>query len=168
MKKIILFFIFIFITQNSSADIVYIDINFIIKNSKVGKSLSEYHDKLVNDSQKKFKIIENELMKKEKQLIAQQNIIKKDEFQKRFNILSEEVKNFRSDINANQKNLDNEKIKNTKKILEILNPIITQYVESNSISLVIPKKNIIVGKKNLDITDQIIKLLNDKISKLNF
>ena len=31
-----------------------------------------------------------------------------------------------------------------------------------------PKKNIIVGKKNLDITDEIIKLLNNKIKKLNF
>ena len=54
------------------------------------------------------------------------------------------------------------KIENTKKIFEILNPIITNYVEQNSISLVIPKKNIIVGKKNLDITDEIIKLLNNK------
>ena len=38
-------------------------------------------------------------------------------------------------------------IKNTKEILELLNPIITNYVESNSIIMVLPKKNIIVGKK---------------------
>ena len=30
----------------------------------------------------------------------------------------------------------------------------------------IPKKNIVVGRKNLDITNQIIKLLNDNITKL--
>ena len=62
----------------------------------------------------------------------------------------------------------NNKIDNTKEILKILNPIITKYVDSNSISIVLPKKNIIVGKKNLDITDQILKLLNKNIKKLNF
>ena len=60
------------------------------------------------------------------------------------------------------------KIDNTKKILKILNPIITNFVDINSISIVIPKKNIIVGKKNLDITNQIIDLLNENVEKLNF
>ena len=60
------------------------------------------------------------------------------------------------------------KIDKTKEILKILNPIITEYVDLNSISLVIPKKNIIVGKKNLDITNQIIKILNNNIKKLKF
>ena len=32
----------------------------------------------------------------------------------------------------------------------------------------LPKKNIIVGKKNLDITDEIVKLLNDKVKSLDF
>ena len=66
------------------------------------------------------------------------------------------------------KKLNKIKIDNTKKILEILNPIIKNYVDKNSISLVMPKKNIIVGKKNLDITDEIVKLLNDKVQSLDF
>ena len=66
------------------------------------------------------------------------------------------------------KKLNKIKIDNTKKILEILNPIITNYVDKNTISLVMPKKNIIVGKKNLDITDEIVKLLNDKVQSLDF
>ena len=64
--------------------------------------------------------------------------------------------------------INNIKIENTKKILKYLNPIITKYVDDNSISLVIPKKNIIVGKNNLDITDQIIILLNDQVKSLEF
>ena len=59
-------------------------------------------------------------------------------------------------------------MENIKKILKVLNPIVTQYVNENSISLVIPKKNIIVGKKNLDITDKILELLDQKIKKLDF
>ena len=50
----------------------------------------------------------------------------------------------------------------------MLNPIIAKYVEENSIILVLPKKNIIVGKKNLDITNQIIKMLDKESTKLDF
>ena len=60
------------------------------------------------------------------------------------------------------------KIKNTKKVLEILNPIIKKYVEKNEISIVLPKKNIIVGRKNLDITNVIIKILDGEIKKIEF
>ena len=56
----------------------------------------------------------------------------------------------------------------TKEILRKLNPILTNYVDLNSISILIPKKNIIVGKKSLDITDEIINLLNNDTKKLDF
>ena len=75
-------------------------------------------------------------------------------------------------IEKKKKNSENElnkiRIENTKKILEILNPIITNFVENNAILIVLPKKNIIVGKKSLDITNQIISLLNNSSGKLNF
>ena len=64
------------------------------------------------------------------------------------------LKNIEKKKNQILNNLNKIKIENTKKILKILNPIITNYVDENSISIVIPKKNIIVGKKNLDITDK--------------
>ena len=87
---------------------------------------------------------------------------------RRFNKGSKEVQNYRTDKKTSLNKLNEIKIENTKKILEILNPIITKYVELNSISLIIPKKNIIVGKKNLDITDDVIILLNNKVNTLNF
>ena len=101
-------------------------------------------------------------------LLSQQNILEKNEFDKRARILSEEIKKYRSEKKMLNDSLNDMKVKNTKKILEFLNPIITNYVEKNSISLVIPKKNIIIGQKKLDITEKIIKLLNDQKKSLNF
>ena len=82
--------------------------------------------------------------------------------------MSNEINIYNAEKKSSLKKLNEIKIDNTKKILEILNPIITNYVDKNSISLVVPKKNIIVGKKNLDITDEIVKLLNDKVQSLDF
>ena len=169
MKKVIIFFIFFLsFTFNVKAEIKYIDINFILNSSEVGKSLNAYIKKIKNNDLVKYKKIESELISKEKSLISQQNILDKKEFQNKLSILTSEVQKFRSDKQLSLEKLNNIKIERTKEILKVLNPIITNYVELNSISIVIPKKNIIVGKKNLDITDDITKLLNKKIKELNF
>ena len=107
-------------------------------------------------------------MEKEKTLLAQKNIIEKNEFNKKIRNLSDEIDKYKNDKKLSTDKLNKIKIENTKEILRILNPIITKYVENNDISLVLKKTNIIVGKKDLDITEKIIKLLNGEIDKLNF
>ena len=50
----------------------------------------------------------------------------------------------------------------TAKILKILNPLLTEYVKKNNINLVLEKKNILIGVKTLDITNDLIKIFNDE------
>ena len=167
-KKILIFILLNILTLNSKAEIVYIDINFILNSSDVGKNLNTYLETIKNKNLLKYEEIENDLVNKEKSLIAQQNILDKEQFQKKFKKLTSEVQKYRSDKKVSLEELNKIKINKTKEILLVLNPIITKYVDENSISIVIPKKNIVVGRKNLDITNQIIKLLNNNITKLEF
>ena len=169
MKKILLFVIFInLLFINAKAEIAYIDINLILNKSEVGIFLNNYVENIKKKDQSKYNKIEDELIKKEKLLIEQQNILNKEEFQKRLKNLTNNVQKYKSDKKLSVDKLNKLRIDKTKEILKVLNPIITQYVDSNSISIVLPKKNIIVGKKNLDITNQIIKILNKNIKTLNF
>ena len=168
MKIFFFILIFFFNFTNLNADIVYIDINLILNKSEVGKSLNTYLKNINDEHLNKHSEIEARLVKIDKELVAQQNIINSDEYEKRLDKLSNDVQNYQLEKKKDQDYLKKIKINNTKKILEFLNPIITNYVETNSISLVMPKKNIIVGKKNLDITDEIIKLLNDRVKSLDF
>ena len=46
--------------------------------------------------------------------------------------------------------------------MKILNPLLTKYVEKNNISLVLEKKNVLVGVKTLDITNDLIKIFNNE------
>ena len=48
-----------------------------------------------------------------------------------------------------------------------MHPILTEYSSTNSISIVIQKKNIIIGKNELDITNDIMSILNKKIKKVD-
>ena len=169
MKKFFFYFlIFIIFPLNTFAKVAYIDLKLILKESDVGKFVNDHINKIKNENYSKFKEKENKLIDKEKLLISQKNILNEVEFNKRIAVLTEEVKKYRADKKDSIDRINKIKIDYTKEILKSLNPIIAKYVDLNSISLVIPKKNIIVGKKNLDITDQIIKLLNNNIKKINF
>tara|TARA_Y100001970_G_C14068918_1_gene768273 strand:+ start:345 stop:857 length:513 start_codon:yes stop_codon:yes gene_type:complete len=170
MKKIILIIIFIlnFNYSNAEDKIAYININYILNNSSAGISITEHIQKMKDNKKNEFLIIEKQLAKKEKEIVSQKNILEKSKFNEEVNKLREEVKIYNEKKKAFNEEIKNKKLKYTKIILNELNSIISNYVEKNSISLVFPKKNIIIAKKNLDITDQIIVLLNKKLTKINF
>ena len=54
----------------------------------------------------------------------------------------------------------------SNKVLDELKPILSEYSNKNSISLILQKKNLIIGKNDLDITKDIIEILNKKIKSI--
>ena len=68
----------------------------------------------------------------------------------------------------NKQNSDLSKIKDesAKIILKNINEIITEYSEKNPISLIVDKKNIVIGKSELNITNEILELLSKKIKNV--
>ena len=134
----------------------------------MGKTLNDHIGSIKNDNLDYYKKLEDDLKNKEDKLLSQKNDIGREEFDKKVQILSKEINNYRIKKDKFNKTLKKIKIDNTKKILNILNPIITKYVEENSIEIVLPKKNIIVGKKKLDITQSILILLNEEIKQIKF
>ena len=54
-----------------------------------------------------------------------------------------------------------------KKILKELNILLTEYSNKNQLAFIIDQKNIIIGKSDLNITKEILKSLNQKLSKIN-
>ena len=56
--------------------------------------------------------------------------------------------------------LKNLRINSTNKFLELLNPILVEYSKKKSISLILQKKSLIIGKSELDITDEVLKEVN--------
>jgi len=170
MKKIILLFIFIINFENSYAEnkIAYIDINHILNNSIVGQSISKHIKKIKEKKNNELVLIEKKLTDKEEDIIKKKNIIEKNEFEKQVNILKKEIAEYRNKKIKINEEIDKKKIKYTKIVLNTLNPIISKYVEENSITIVFPKKSIVIAKKNLDITILIMDLLNNQLKKIDF
>ncbi len=164
--KILYFIVFFFILKishaTSSTNIVYLDIQFIIDNSEMGIF---YRDK-INKNNELLKsdllIKENEIKIKEKEINDQKNILKKEEIEKMISNLNALLKRYQNKRIEVNNNLKNEKKKYSQEILKELNPILTDYVEKNNITLVLDKKNILVGIKTLDITKTILDIFNNE------
>ena len=170
MKFILISFLFILKLNIAHAveNLAFIDLNYIINNSLSGKSINNFINDLKNKKIENFKIIETKIKKDENDLISKKNIIEKKIYNQKVDQIKLRINNYNNDRQAFKKYLDERKIIYTNKLLNVLNPIISDYVEQNSISVVFPKKMIIVGKKNLDITIPVLKILDEAIQKINF
>ena len=148
--------------------IAFIDLNYIMNKSLSGKSINNFINTIKSKKIEDFKNIESKIKIDENDLISKKNIIEKKIYNEKVDQIKLRINNYNNDRQAFKKYLDERKIIYTNKLLNVLNPIISDYVEQNSISVVFPKKMIIVGKKNLDITIPVLKILDEAIQKINF
>ena len=170
MKFILISFLFILKLNIAYAveKIAFIDLNYIMNNSLSGKSINNFINNLKDKKIEDFNKIESKIKKDENDLISKKNIIDKNIYNEKVSQLKLRINNYNNDREEFKKYLDEKKIIYTNKLLESLNPIISNYVEQNSIAVVIPKKMIIIGKKNLDITIPVMKILDKTIQKIKF
>ena len=168
MKNYFLLLFFIFFINKAFAEdrIVYLDVNILLSKSEAGIYINNELKKINDKNIEEYKKIENSLKSEEEKLLKQKNILKQNDFNDKANILREKYKSYQ--ILKNTKNNDLKKIRNNsgKQILKVINDILAEYSAKNKISLIIDKKNIVIGKTELDITKNILNLLNNKIKKV--
>ena len=167
MRKIFLLLFFFFNSNlvNAENKVAYLDVQFIMDNSKLGLKYKEEIIKFQNQISSKIKKIENDLKKKENEIKDQKNVLNEDQIKIKINELNELLKNYQIQRKKFNDDLTEQKSLYSKKILKILNPILTGYVENKKISILIEKKNVLVGVKTLDITSDILVILDQETKK---
>ncbi len=170
IKVLLLIIFFIFFSKVSISQenkTVYLDLNMIMANSNAGKSinfqLETNHKKNIANFQK----LEEELKNEEAKIISQKTVISKEDFEKKIINLRDKANKYRKDRNESINNLNNQRLAATQKMITLIRPILSEYSDNNSISLIIQKRNIIIGKTSLDITDDILKIVDEKIEKIS-
>ena len=148
-------------TVNSHDNIAFIDLDYIVENSKVGKialkNISDFDKKnisILNKKNKELKSIENEIKKK-------QNLVSKDIIDQEIASLKIKIKEFSNEKNKMVSQLNEIKNKELKNALDQITPIIKDYMDNNSIKILLNTKNIFMGDEKFDITNIIIEKLNN-------
>ena len=167
MKIFFLFSFFIFAISlnsvNAEQKIVFVDMDRVVSTSSSGlsiinqlKDLSDKNLTLLNKQKKSFK-------EKEKKLFSQKNIISETEFANEANQLKKKINELNQNRNKIITDFNKLKIESTNKLLKMINPILIKFSEDNSISFILQKKDLVIGKSELDITDEILKIVNKEV-----
>ena len=163
----ILIFLSLFINPvNANDKVSYIDIDFLLSNTLVGKTLLNTLKKEEQLKIDKFKSNDLKFKKKEKQILAKKNLVSKEDINKELELLQIEFQKYRKE---KIKEVDELKIKRNKNImnfLNIINPIIEKYMTDNSIYMIIDKKNVFIASKKYDITNNLIELIDNQIKTI--
>ena len=168
MRFFLPLFLFFFIIVNSAISeqkIVFVDMDKLISTSKPGSSI---FNQLKNINDKNLNFLKKEEIRfkeKEKKLIAQKNIISETDFKVKIDELKSEINNYNQNRGKMIEKFNKLKVKNTNKLLKLINPILAKYSTENNISIILQKKDLIIGKSELDITNEIIKIVDNEIKE---
>jgi outer membrane protein len=160
--KIFYFFIIMLISLNSYSQVIStIDIDYIFKNSNQGKKILQKYQKKNQTLNDEVEQINKKFLEKEKILLSKKNILSEEEFLKETNLFKDEIKNY----NLKTKKIVDELKKNKEdeysNFIKTMNNVLIEYSKKNEIDILIDKKNILITKTQHDITEKILKILNE-------
>ena len=173
MKYLVKFFVVTFLLlvctyATAEQKIAYLDMKFILNNSKAGKGAQDFLKKTFKDNQKNFSNQEDQLKKEESDLLEKKKNLTKEEYQKNSAELRKKVVDYQAQRRITLEKIVSQRAEAKKKLIKKLNPILTKYIEENGISIIVDKKNVVIGNADLDITNLIVEKLNKELPSLNF
>ena len=98
-------------------------------------------------------------------MISQKNIISETDFQNKINELKAEIRKYNQNRNKMIEDFNKLKVNNTNNLLKLINPILIKFSNDKEISIILQKKDLVVAKTQLDITDKVIKIINSEIKE---
>ena len=165
LSSILVFFLFFTNIVFSEQKIAFINMDKVISTSKSGSSILKQLTDLNKKNLKFLKDEEKKFQEKEAKLISQKNIISETDFKKKVNELKSEIKNYNQNRNKMLADFNNLKIDNTNKLLKLINPILVKFSNDKEISIILQKKDLVVAKTELDITNEVIKIINSEVKE---
>ena len=167
MLKYLLIFLFVFTNSIAQEKIVFIDINYIFKNSIVGKDLNEKIKKKDNQISNEIKKFKDDIEKEKNEIISQKNVVSVEEYNIKIDNLEKKIKDMNMTIANKKKELEIYKKKVERSFSKELNLVIEEYSTENSIDMIFDKSNILMARKELNITEKIISLFNNQIKEID-
>jgi len=160
-KFLLIFFIFfISINLTNSKETAFIDIDYIIENSNIGKKVLININKLDKENIEKLKRNNKLLQELEINIKNKKNIISEEAFKKEVVSYQSKINEFKNDKNKIVKNFNDFKKKELENVFRKITPIINNYMEENSVSILFDSKNIFMGSKKSNITEDILERIN--------
>ena len=144
----------------------FLDFKLILNQSDAGKKAQSFLKNKLEKGIKNLKEKEKTIQQEEKKIISQKKVITEDEYKKKVSELRKKVALLQKERTTLLNTVAKQREKARNELLKNLNPIMKEYMEQKNIKMVIDKKDVLLADENLDITKDIMSLLNKKLKSI--
>ena len=168
INKLLVLFLVVFLYQQPlKAETYFLDFKSILNNSDAGKKANKSLKDQLDQGIKKLKDREKQLQKEEKDIIQQKKVLSPEDYKKKISGLRSKVSTLQKDRNSILETVAKKRRNARQQLIDAINPIMKSYMNKKKIKLVLDKKSILLGDDKLDITNDIMKQLNNKLKTIN-
>ena len=167
MKQVkLVFFFIIFLSlfsKNSFSNetIAILDLDSLLEKTNSGKKIINQLNLINEQNLKSLKDIESQIKLNRDNIKNQKNILSDEQLKVKINELNNDIKQFQNEKNKLVNNFNLEKKKKLDKFFQKIIPVIENYISKNNIKVVIDKKNVFIANKKNNITEDIVKIINE-------
>ncbi len=162
----IIFFFTLIQTPIKANDTYFLDFKLILNESSAGKKAQNFLKSKLENGIKNIKAKEKKIQEEEKKIIQQKKILSAEEYKKKVTELRSKVSSLQKERDNLLRTVANQRSKAKSELLKNLNPIVKNYMEEKKIRIVIDKKNVLLADETLNITKDIMSLLNQKLKSI--
>lgn len=164
LKKLILFLLVFFYHNNlySEDKIVYMDLNYVINNSIIGKKvlkeLNTLNEKNIND----LKNYQIKLKKEIEEINKIRNITSNEDLKKKISLHNQNAKDYENLKKKLSNELNKKRNNEMNKLVQLINPLLEDYMKKNSIDMILNKEIVYFSKDKYDISKEILLITNNE------
>ncbi len=162
-KRFILLIIIVFFYHGNSYSndrIVYMDFNYVINNSNIGKKVLKELNSLNKKNIDNLKKYQNELKQEIEEINKIKNIASKEDIQKKISAHNTKAKEYDKLKIKLSNELNQRRNEEMNKLVQLINPLLENYMKENSIDIVLNKEIVYFAKDQYDISKDILDLTN--------
>ena len=164
---VVTFFLIICTHTFAEQKLVVLDLTYVLNQSVAGKGAQDFLKKTFDNNINKFSDTEKLLKKEEKDLLAKKNILSKEDYGKKMNLLRKKNMDYQTERRSAIDKMTMQRAEARATLLKKLKPILESYIEENNVTLAIDKKYILGGGATSDITKVIVEKLDKELPSLN-
>ncbi|MBL6785191.1 MAG: OmpH family outer membrane protein [Rickettsiales bacterium] len=148
--------------------IVFIDVEYIVSETKAAQDVKEIIKLEVEKFQKNLKEKQEIIYKKEQELKAKANVLSSEKLKEEQTQIVKQFKEFELELANKKKSLDASYAEFINEIQVHIQKVVVELADENNYQTVITRNSLVYAKKSLDISDDVIALLNKRMPKIEF
>ena len=158
----LILFLNFFNISNAEQSVKFVNIDLLVNKTKIGNQMLTKISSLDKENIKKLKSFEKQIKEKQEEIKIKKNVISDIEFEKEVSNLNKKILDFNNQKKTMVEELTSIKNKELNLFFENIKPVVQNYMNENSIDMIVNSKNIFMGNNKSDITNDLIEEINIK------